>query len=446
MGFDLLEKPVGTADLLLYLRQHGKASVRSILADTGMNRDTLYNAMNRLKSLDFAYRDEETGFPTQVYIGLTKAGEAFADALAPAEKMLLATVKSLESELDKLEREGRSESTTRRLELLDVLVERNFSCGRWGGAEEKATRLAALAHETKDSRHEIQGHVVLGRILQKRDRHEEASRKLSEALQLALTDGSEDLASEAESLLGADAERQGKWDDAEKRFDSAVEHAARAGSRLLGAKARQAKARLLAKRGRLEESIPLMMEVANEFERQGADSELPKVYVSLGSATYLLYRPEFIDWFSKAVDAARRESDVRMEAYGLAYASVHWIEAGQFRRAETDLAYARRVFEDLGEKTGMGTAELNTANLFSAEGRWPESEAHFEKALRIAHETGNKFQEAFALYNRGLMLKRRNLREESRLVLLAARQMFEALGNHALASECDKALSDPNHR
>lgn len=66
MVFELVQKPVGTLDLLLYLHRHGRTRVSTILSETGMNRETHYNASDRLQYLGFAYEQTETGFPVHV--------------------------------------------------------------------------------------------------------------------------------------------------------------------------------------------------------------------------------------------------------------------------------------------------------------------------------------------------------------------------------------------
>ncbi len=443
MSLDLLLRPVGTLDLLLYLFRHGKTGVSTILSDTGRNHDTLYASANRLRDLGFAYEDKQTGYPTYVYWGLTREGEAMARALGPVADLLAATTVSMESELERLDTANDPATIPRRLEILEVLADRDFSLGRWEAAEAKARRLVDLAHAAQDARREVQGRLGLGRILQKRDSHEEASRELGEALRLASSSGAEGLASEAEYLIGADLERQGLWSDALGRFESAAGRAARAQDLLRGARARQATARILARRGRYEESLALLRDIAAEYERLAEDDELPRVYVALGSTAHSLDRPaEALGWFEKGVDTARRTGDVRMEAYALAYASAHWIDARQFRKAETALKRAGSLFEDLGERMGLGAFELNTAQLASVQDRWSDAEAHFDSALAIARETANRFQEAWVLFNKGQMMKRRSRAAEARGLLTEAGRIFRDLGAESRAARCDEELRD----
>ncbi len=125
MSFELLQKPVGTLDLLLYLLRHGKTAVTTILSDTGMNKATFYDAAERLRSLGFAYEDKQTGYPTYVYWGLTRAGEGLARTLGPAAELISATTAALERELTDLEAAGDPATAPRRLEILTLVVDRD---------------------------------------------------------------------------------------------------------------------------------------------------------------------------------------------------------------------------------------------------------------------------------------------------------------------------------
>src|SRR5437867_2893235 len=116
-------------------------------------------------------------------------------------------------------------------------------------------QLVLLAQTARDSSREIRGRLGLGRVLQKRDRHEESRRELDQALQLATADHVEEAAAEAEYLIASDLERRGLWVEALERFGSAANRAAQAGAPLEAARARQATARILARRGRYQEAL-----------------------------------------------------------------------------------------------------------------------------------------------------------------------------------------------
>ena len=442
MAFEDLQKPVGTIDLLLYLHGHGKANVTTAVSETGMNRETFYGAVDRLVSLGFAYREEPYGFPRTVNVGLTHAGEAMARALGPAADLLAATTLSMERELARLREGGDPATVPRRMEILDLTADREFALGRWERAEAAARELLDLARASKDSHREAQGRLGLGRILQKRDRHADAVRELEEALRLANGAGDPGTASEAEYLIGADLERQGRFADALGRYATAADRAARGPDALRAARARQAQARLQSKMGRHEESVAGLTEVVREFERLRAEEDLPRAYTSLGIAAYGLDRPDAIAWLEKGIDAAIRAGDVRLEAYGRLNAAAPLIDAREFRRAQAYLVRAREVFGALEERTGLGAAELNTANLYSREDRWTDAEDAFDRAIALARETGNRNQEAYALFNRGQMAKRRGLRGEARALLTQAKAIFTEIGAAGRATRCDEELAD----
>jgi len=442
VSFDLVEKPVGTLDLLVYLLRHGTANVEAILAGTGMNRDTYQRAKARLLSLGFTFEEQQADNLAFRYLGLTRQGEAFARALAPAVELLASTARSLEAELDRLEADDQPSTARRRLELLDLVADREYSLGLWDSAFDRATRLAALAHGSEDTAREARGRVMLGRILQKRDRPEEAVGVLSEALRLADASRAYDAGADAEYLLGAASERRGDWVRALERFDAASDRAERFGDPLRLATTQQGKARLLARQGRAAEAHAILREVVATLEAARADEELPRAYASLGSAAYLLDRPDAVQAFEKAVEAARRAADPRIEAHGLTSAAAHWIDARDFRRADAYLRRARTIFADLGERSGLGAAELNTANLLGAQDAWTDAEGHYAEALRLARETGDRFLEASALMNEGQMMKRRDRRNQAVALLTQARGLFAELGSVAKVARCDEELGE----
>ncbi len=282
VAFELLQKPAGTLELLMHLHRHGKAAPVAVMSDTGMSRDAFYNAKERLRSLGFLYEDRETGYPKYVYVGLTRAGEEVAKALVPAGDLLSGTATALEAELEGLERANDATSLARRVEILALLADRDTALGRWDAAEGSARRLVEVARLAKDDRGEAAGRLALSRVLQKRDRHDAAADELGEARRAAEAAHAPALGSEVEYLLGSNLERQGRWTEALERFAASAEKAREAEDAVPAARARQATARVLARRGRLAESLAILREVAAELESLGARAEddLPRVYVA----------------------------------------------------------------------------------------------------------------------------------------------------------------------
>lgn len=127
-------------------------------------------------------------------MGLTREGEAVARDLLPLEEHLSTTARSLEEELTGLEREAHPATVQRRIEILELLADREFSTGRWDVALEQANRLVTLASAVGARRAEAMGRLALGRVFQKQDRHDEAIRELQVALRAASEAGEEGLA------------------------------------------------------------------------------------------------------------------------------------------------------------------------------------------------------------------------------------------------------------
>ncbi len=427
--------------MLIYLYRHGKTSVNSILAQTGMSKDTFYNAVNRLVTLNFAYKDSQTGFPTYVYLGLTKAGEDVARVLLPGADILSSTSAALETELAKLERENDPKSVPRRLEILDLVSSREFCLGMWENSEKRATRLASLAKETHHTDFEIKGMLTLGRIFSKRGKHEDALLELNKTIQLADKFGADEIVAEAEYTIGTIFENQSKWDKAEEHFKIAGERANRANATITSSRVKSATARLLALQGKFEESLKINLELVAELERLGADDELPRIYTSIASSQKRLDHPECIDSYNKAIEIAKRVGDIRIEAYALADVSVfYYSETKQFKKAETNLKRAREIFEDLGDRRGLIGTEIHLGNLYANMSRWLDSEAQFDSALAIAREIGSKYHEAFVFFDRGKMMQSRDILEETISLYEEARRLFLEINNETMAARVEKRL------
>ena len=440
MAFGSVLRTIAAPDILLYLLQHGQTPVTKVQEDLGVSNDRFYAALNTLHDQGFVSRDERVGRPTYVYLGLTVKGERLARMMAPAAEVLEATASALRVEYERLEREANPETAARRVEVLRLLTEQESARGEWDNAVEDASRLLGLARDAGDRGTQAEAHLVLGRIAQRRDAHEEAFRTLRAALRLADAEGAPRVACEAEYLIGSTLLRQGQGTEALGRFAAMASRAERSGDELWRARAAEATGRVHARQGRLADAIPLFEQAAAAFERLGADEDLPRAYVNRGSASYELDRPDALAWFEKAVEAARRVADVRMEAYALESAAAPLIERGEVKKAERYLRRAREVFDDLGERSAMGGVELNFGNAYGAQGRWTDAEEAFARALQLARDTGKRALEATVHLNHGQMSKRRGHADEARAALEAARRIFTELGNAERAARCEEEL------
>lgn len=283
MTFESVEKPVGTLDLLLYLSRRGGASVTEAIADLAFSPATFYAAKHRLKTLGLVYEEEQTGRPRFVHLRLTDDGVEAARTLAPFAERISSTLRALEEELARLEAEGDPATVPRRLEILDLLVEREFERGRWLEAERTARRLLELASEHGEPGRGAQGHLALGRILQKRDRRDASESELAEALGIADASGPASVACEADYLLGAGLERQTLYERAMERFASAAGRAERAGDAAWAARAKEGRARILARQGKAEDSLAILREVVAAYEREGARDDLARACATWGA-------------------------------------------------------------------------------------------------------------------------------------------------------------------
>jgi len=427
--------------LLFYLRESGPTNASVALENFGPSRDGFYNAVERLRSLGYLYADRQPAFPARVLYALTEKGEEVADRLRPLADLLKETRLSMESELASLDRDDKPETMARRIELLGLLADESFHGGEWDSAISHATRQLDLARQSGDSFNEIVALLTLGRLRQKRDEGDAADGHLKSAHDLAVRTDRFAFASDSSLLRGALTERRGELESAGTLYDEALHLAQIANDETRMSLAQLARGRLLGRRGRLDESYAILTEVVTTLERLRETEELPRAYANLGTTAFYLNRPEALDWYEKAIEAALRVGDVRIEAYGLSNAAAYLIEKREFRKAKTNLNRARTIFENLGEKTMIGGVELNSANLLAAQGKWRDAEHGFNRALELAREAKNRFQEATALLNMGQMEKRRGRPEEAKDLLTRARDLFRAIDSRDRARRCEEELA-----
>ncbi len=65
----------------------------------------------------------------------------------------------------------------------------------------------------------------------------------------------------------------------------------------------------------------MMVRVVDSLEEFNAVYELPRAYANLAATTFYIDEPEALEWYEKAIAAARKAYDIRMEAYGLTNAA-----------------------------------------------------------------------------------------------------------------------------
>jgi tetratricopeptide (TPR) repeat protein len=438
---ELFERPVGTMSLLLFLRRFGPADKTTAGKEIGLCKQSFDNAAERLCQLGFAYPSKESTFPPRKRYGLTRKGEEAADRLLPFADLARGTAASLENELEALEMEEKKETVKRRLQILGMLADASFRCGRWDDALRRAKRGLGLARETQKADFEISALLTIGEVSEKRNELEAAEESLRDAYELARKRKQVGLCSDAALLLGTVAELKRDVERAKERYREASKLADSTRDARRSALARLAEGRLLGKLGDLSESYDVLRDAITSFERLGSLEELPKAYTCIGTTSFRLARPEALEWFEKAIAAALREGDVRIEAHGRANAAAYYIEDRDFRKAEKYLDRADELFQELGERGMFGGIELNRANMFSAMEKWRDAERHFALALELTRNEKKTDHEAHVLFNWGQMEKRRGNRERARELLSKAMGIFQSVGVKDRVQRCEKELA-----
>jgi DNA-binding MarR family transcriptional regulator len=77
----VIEKPVGSMKILMYLHQHDKATITNLLRRQNLNQRTTYSALGKLQKEGLIIQKNSMGFPVCKYYFLTDKGRAVAEQL-----------------------------------------------------------------------------------------------------------------------------------------------------------------------------------------------------------------------------------------------------------------------------------------------------------------------------------------------------------------------------
>jgi tetratricopeptide (TPR) repeat protein len=445
MVFELIQKPSGTLDLLMYLSEKGASDVTTILKDLDMCTNSFYSAADRLKSLGLAFEKTETGWPTRVYYELTyKGGEAAKD-LIPLKETLVESIDAKWKELEKLESARKTKKNKK--EMLDVfqnLQKATFDLGKWDETLRVSQKAIELASSLKDELALSHAYRYMGLVHQKRNDESGALENLDESASISARMQDWSGAAEDCHVLGALYERSGDFDRALALYEKSREHSARAEWRIGEGRAQLGVGRILGRRGKYKESLKEMEHAVKEFEELEATDELARAYGGLGATTFFLDRDKALVLYEKSIEVARRTGEVRLRAFGLSNASACYIDKEEFKTATNYLGEAEDIFVKLGDKTALASVYIHRGNIYRLQRNWKESEEYFQESMRISEESGSDYHLGDALYHYGLLLSDKSDPRRSIPVLQRAQAIFEQLGNERKVAKVTKILSEVN--
>jgi tetratricopeptide (TPR) repeat protein len=439
--FDLIQKPVGTLDILVYLSRQGPSDVTTIIKDLNMCTKTFYSATDRLKSLGLVFEEERTGWPTRVLYQLTFKGEDAVKNLLPLEVILLESIEAKKEELRELESARKTKTNKkRRLAILRGLQDTTFDLGEWEETLRLSEKAIDLASSIKDERSLLHAHLIAGLVQQKRSDVAESRENLERSLEISTRIGEWDSSAEVHYILGALYERTGEMESAMVQYRKSMDCSERADWWIGESRARLGVGRVLGRRGKYEESLEEIQQAVKEFEDMEATNDLARAYGALGATTFYLDKEKALEYHEKSILASRKTGEVRLRAMGLTNASACYAERGEFKKALDYLEEAEDILTKLDDKPLMGGVLLLRGSIQGKRGKWKDSESSFQKSIDIFEKASADYHLADALFHYGQMLMDRSETRRSRSVLEKALAIFERFENESKIGKVRKAL------
>jgi tetratricopeptide (TPR) repeat protein len=441
MVFDLIQKPSGTLDILVYLSRKGKSDVTTMIEELGMCTRTFYSAAHRLKSLGLVFEETKVGWPTRVFYQLTYKGEEVVSCLVPLEKIILDSIDAQRQELEKLKSMSKTkENKERMLKLLGKLQEATFDLGEWDETLRLSAKASELGKSLKDERSLSHAHRYAGFVHEKRRDVSEARENLEKSIQISTR--LEDWGGVAEDhyILAKTHELSGDLDDAFLHYERSQEFAKKADWKIGEARARLGFGRVLGRKGRIQESLEEIQQAVSEFEELEATYELATAYVDLGATTHFIDQEKGLELFEKAVDIARKTGDVRIIAHGLSNVVVYYLNKGDSKKALENVREAEDIFAKLDEKAPLARVLVLRGCIYQIRRDWVKSEESFEESIRICEQVDAKYHLGDALCHYGEMLLAKGEVERSKPFLLKALRIFENLGNEVRIAKIERDL------
>ena len=105
-------------------------------------------------------------------------------------------------------------------------------------------------------------------------------------------------------------------------------------------------------------------------------------------------------------------------------ASEALIHLGKLDKAKADLDKSMEIMLKIGDKVGLGGINQNYGRLFHAQKNWVNMEEHYKKAIEIYMEINTPISLAEAYTELGLALKEKGDKDQAKVELRRAANLF----------------------
>jgi tetratricopeptide (TPR) repeat protein/DNA-binding PadR family transcriptional regulator len=251
-----------------------------------------------------------------------------------------------------------------------------------------AEKLVKKLVRTSKGEEKAKAMSLLGLIYTNTATIDEAVEILEKALKRAK---SEELRAEIMYNLGMAHFRAGRYDDAEKELMEAVEMYTEMKNYVKAHRIKAQYASVLAGKGREEEAINMLKELAEFFGEREDYRVLGNIYNNMG--TYQArknMRIEALASLEKAALYADLSGHRQLLGYALMNSANNYLVLGAVEKALMMAERAEKVMEEIGDKRGLGILKTVIAEAHELMG--DDSEKYYEEAERALLEMGLKRQ------------------------------------------------------
>jgi len=291
-------------------------------------------------------------------------------------------------------------------------------------AKELFEHSLGLRGETGESRGSIQTLLNLCTVALESDDVRAASRILDRVEPSIRSMGEKGLVATLEGMRGLVAARQGKLDEAERRFVQALHHAQRQGQPLKVLTAYQNLGAVHAGRGTLGQALRWLRRGLRLANNIGAAPSVQAFSQGLGVVLHRLGRNrEAVDYFSRARDVAESLEDRRGWAVATADLGALSINLGEIEQADAFLTDALREFDRLHDREWQAKVLRSMAVSARKSGTTGAARKYAERALGLIPETAHEDRADMCRFIAELLVTDRSTAEES--VSFFARELEE---------------------
>ncbi|MCK4717391.1 MAG: tetratricopeptide repeat protein [Thermoplasmata archaeon] len=411
----------------LCIEKHYDTDVDEVIHDLALH---FINAMEHEKTVEYA----------------TKAGDCAAKIFAPHEALTYYKIA-----LDVLERLNKDPKRDKRriakkIAVLKRLGNTCYIVGEWDSAIDYNKQLIVLGKKESDEKSIAEAQFHLGQIFQERGQLDEALQALEAGLEIATKSHDTSLTAECHRLIGKVFWKRGHLDDAVDSISKGIGLAEEAGDKSLLGKMYGNMGVAYLEKGDYGLAMDYLQRSIEILEDANDLLELTNTYNNIGCVYGRTKDYEkALEYYEKQIEIAKRIGDIRLEGFGLVNSAEELAEIGdkgRFGEAMERCKRSLQIFEKLGDKRMIAGSHNIFGMILAKLEEWDKTTEHFEESIRLMEEADMPYELADTLFEFGRIYKGKGDAPQAIEQLTKAKDIWEGIGNMAMAEEAAKLLEE----